>query len=242
MTITVSPTQISLDRLILFTQPNGKIMRDTDFGTITFTAYTNTGDDIVYCRMYPAGESYQGGQETIFSNWDSGITFRVNSNTSSSIMGEFKDQFGGEAITHIPKGKTTRMFMEYETVPVIEDGVQVGTKEVPQGERPMTDSEFSSAKAKNPEIVKPTVTNGTANVPPNQEILGFTADSTNRLDAEFTIEVGYYENTEDPEVDPIRIHYETRHISVHNDLDSLLNWINNYMDTYSPFVPPNPEG
>lgn len=269
MTIVVSPNQTNLLRGIAFGEPNGKIMKSTPFTAKTFYAYAYGGQQIVHCRIYPEGESHQGGQETIFSDWDSGITFRVNNATSSTISGQFNDQFDGEVITHIPKGATTRMFMEYETVPVYqqvevpvyaypggpqtgtemvdfldENGqkVQIGTEEVPQGERPMTDSEFSAEKAKNPEIVRPTITNGTSHVPPDQEILAFTADSNNSTTVNITVEVGYVPAGEDPETHPLSYHYETMFIPVNNDLNSLLTWINNYMETYAPFVPPNPEG
>ena len=105
----------------------------------------------------------------------------------------------------------------------------IATEMKPNGERPMTSAEFAEAKTEFPDLAKPQVTAGVANVPPNQEIVSFKADSSNFVDRNITIEVTYLDSDGD-----VSYYTTNRTLRVRNDLTKFLTWIENYLETYSP--------
>jgi len=105
----------------------------------------------------------------------------------------------------------------------------IATEIRPNGERPMTSAEFARAKDEFPDLAKPEVTAGVANVPPNQEIVSFKADSSNFVDRNITIEVKYLDSDGD-----VSYYTTNRTLRVRNNLNKFLTWIENYLETYSP--------
>lgn len=107
------------------------------------------------------------------TNIDAGITLN-----GATISGQYINQFNDE-IYYITKGRSTRGATVYNA------------EGNPIGERELTDQEFAIEKQKYPQIEKPVIVNGTANVPPNKDIVKFNTDSRAFITKTYSVSVGY---------------------------------------------------
>ncbi len=160
--------------------------------------------------LYNAGVKGDGNPETK-------ITYTLSSNSDSGV--EVDPDNGRVYLKYAPDFDVKSQY----------SFTVIATEIRPNGERPMSSSEFVKAKEEFPDLVAPTVTAGVANVPPNQEIVSFKADSTNFVDRNITIEVGYESAGGSDST-----FTTTVTLRVKNDLNKFLTWIKNYLNTYSP--------